>query len=170
MDILFVTARVLHVGLGVFWAGAMIFMAAFVVPSVRDAGPDGAKVAAGLMRRRVTDVMPVAAVLTILSGLYLYWRVSGGFGAAYMGSPVGMSYGIGAVAAFVALAFGLGVIRPSMLKAAAISRQAAEAPEEDRARLLGEAQAARARAAATGQVVAWLLVIAVVTMAVGRYV
>jgi hypothetical protein len=170
MDILFVTARVLHVGLGVFWAGAMVFMAAFIVPSVRDAGPDGAKVAAGLMRRRLTDVMPIAAFLTILSGLYLYWRVSGGFGAAYMGSPMGMTYGVGAVAAVVALVVGLGVIRPSMLRAAAISRQMAEAPEPDRDRLLGEAQSLRARAASAGQVVAWLLVVAVIAMAVGRYV
>ena len=145
-------------------------MTAFIVPSVRDAGPDGAKVSAGLMRRRVTDVMPVAAVLTILSGLYLYWRVSGGFGAAYMGSPMGMTYGVGAVASVVALVLGLGIIRPSMLKAAAISRRVAEAPESDRAGLSEEAQRVRARAATAGQIVAWLLVIAVLTMAIGRYV
>lgn len=148
----------------------MIFMAAFVGPAVRDAGPDGAKVGAGLMKRRITDVMPAAAVVTILSGLYLYWRVSGGFGSAYMGSPMGMTYGVGAVAAVVALILGLGIIRPSMLEAAAISRQVAEAPEQDKGRLLGEAQSLRARAAAASQVVAWLLVIAVITMAVGRYV
>jgi hypothetical protein len=87
-----------------------------------------------------------------------------------MGSPMGMTYGVGAVAAVVALVVGLGVIRPSMLRAAAISRQMAEAPEPDRDRLLGEAQSLRARAASAGQVVAWLLVVAVIAMAVGRYV
>lgn len=170
MDIAFLTARLIHVGLGVFWAGAMIFMAAFLVPSIRDAGPDGAKVAAGLMKRRFTDVVPAAAILTILSGLYLYWRISGGFGAAYMGSRPGMTYGTGAVTALVALVLGLGVIRPSMLRAASISQSLGGSSEEDRQRLLGEAQSLRGRAAATGKVVAWLLVVATLTMAIGRYV
>ena len=170
MDTLFVTARLLHVGLGVFWAGAMIFMAAFLVPSIRDAGPDGAEVAAGLMKRRFTDILPAAAILTILSGFYLYWRVSGGFDAAYMGSRMGMTYGTGAVAAIVALGLGLGVIRPAMLRAVSISQSLGGSPEEDRQRLLSEAQSLRTRAAASGKVVAWLLVIATLAMAVGRYV
>ena len=170
MDILFVTARLLHVGLGVFWAGAMIFMAAFLVPSIRDAGPDGTKVAAGLMKRRFTEILPTAAILTVLSGFYLYWRVSGGFGAAYMGSRMGMTYGVGAVAAIVALGLGLGIIRPAMLRAAAISQSLGASPEEDRPRLLGEAQSLRTRAAAIGKIVAWLLVVATLAMAVGRYV
>ena len=58
MDLLLLTARLLHVVLGVFWAGALIFTAVFLLPSIRDAGPDGAKVAAGLMRRRFLDVLP----------------------------------------------------------------------------------------------------------------
>ena len=120
MDVLFLAARVVHVALGVFWAGTLVFNAAFLFPSMRDAGPEGAKVAAGLMRRRFLDVVPVAAGLTVLSGLYLYWRNSAGFDVLYMRAPVGMAYGIGAVAALTALGLGVGIMRPAMLRAAAL--------------------------------------------------
>ena len=169
MDYVFLAARALHVALGVFWAGTLVFNATFLFPSMRDAGPDGAKVAAGLMRRRFLDVMPAAAGLTVLSGLYLYWRASGGFATAYMRSPVGMAYGIGAVAALTALGLGVGIMRPAMLRAAALSQAAAGTPPADRERALALAQALRARAGAAGQAVAWLLGATTVAMAVGRY-
>jgi len=170
MDVLLVGARVLHVFLGVFWAGTLIFVATFLGPSVRDAGPDGAKVMAGLMRRRFLDIMPAVAVLTVLSGFYLYWRVSGGFQAEWMGSATGMTYGIGAVAALVALGLGLGILRPAMLKAATLGQSAASAAPEERDRALAAAQALRARAGSVGQVIAVFLAIAVIAMALGRYV
>lgn len=107
MDLLFLTARVVHMVLGVFWVGTLMFSALFLLPAIRDAGPDGAKVAAGLMRRRFLDVLPAAAAVTVLSGFWLYWRVSAGFSSGYMGSSPGMAYGLGGLAAVLAL--GLGV-------------------------------------------------------------
>lgn len=170
MDASFLLARVLHVALGVFWAGTLIFNAAFLLPSMRDAGPDGAKVGAGLMKRRFLDIMPVVALVTILSGLYLYWRVSSGFNAQYMGSPVGMTYGLGAVISVVALALGVGIMRPAMLRAAALSQGAAVAAPEEREHAMATAQELRARAGRTGVVVAWLLAAATLSMALARYV
>jgi uncharacterized membrane protein len=170
MDVLLVCARVLHVFLGVFWAGTLIFVAVFLGPSVRDAGPDGAKVMAGLVRRRFLDIMPVVAVLTVLTGFYLYWRVSAGFHSEWMGSATGMTYGIGAVASLIALGLGLGFLRPAMLRSAALSQAAASAAPEERDRALTAAQALRARAGKVGQVIALMLAVAVITMAAGRYV
>jgi hypothetical protein len=162
-------ARLLHVVLGVFWAGTLIFNAVFLVPTIRDAGPEGAKVAAGLMRRRFFDVLPVVAGLTVLSGLWLYWRVSGGFTPAYMRSGPGMSYGLGATAAILAFGLGVGIMRPAMLRAAALSQSAASLAPPEREAQLARAQGLRRRAAATGRAVAGLLLVAAGTMALGRY-
>lgn len=170
MDALFLIARMLHVGTGVFWAGTLIFMAMFLMPSIRDAGPDGAKVAAGLMRRRFLDIMPAVAVLTIITGFYLYWRVSDGFSPTYMGSINGMTFGVGAVAALIALGLGLGILRPAMLRAAALTQSAGQAAPEERDRALQLAAALRLRAAYFGRVIAWFLAIAVIAMSIGRYV
>lgn len=169
MNALVLSARLLHVGLGVFWVGAMLFSSFFLLPAMRDAGPDGAKVAAGLMRRGFMNVMPVVALLTVLSGVYLYWFVSGGFQPAYMGSRRGITYGLGAVASIVAFALGVGIMRPAMLRAAGVSAQAATADADARERAMREAQALRARAGAMGRIIAWLLILATITMAIGRY-
>lgn len=169
MDHPFLFARLIHITGGVFWAGAMIFNAAFLLPSMRDAGPDAAKVSAGLMRRRFLDVIPAVAILTILSGLYLYWRVSAGFSPDFMRSPVSVAYTLGLIAALTALGFGLGIVRPSMLRAAALSQAASGMAASEAAAALATAQALRARAGKAAPVVAWLLVVTTVAMAVARY-
>jgi len=161
--------RLLHVGLGAFWAGALIFTAYFLLPSVREAGPDGAKVMAGLMRRRFLTVMPVVAAITILSGLWLYWKVSLGFQPASMGSRWGMAIGTGSVTAVLAFIIGVSVVRPSMLRAAALAEAAASAPAAEREARMAEAQALRARGGTAGRAVAVLLIITVAAMAVARH-
>ena len=130
MSYLVLAARILHVGCGAFWAGSMIFVAAFLVPALGEAGPDGAKVMGGLARRNFMVVVPIMAILTILSGFYLYWYVSAGFAPAYMGSMPGKVYGFGAVAALAAFGIGIGVVRPSMTRAMALSAQAGADPTQ----------------------------------------
>jgi uncharacterized membrane protein len=152
--------RVLHIVLGAFWAGTMIFNAVFLFPAMRDAGPDGAKVAAGLMRRRFLDVLPIAALLTIISGLWLYWLDSGGFEPAFMRSSMGKVLGVGTVAALVAFVLGVAIVRPAMRRAAALSQDPAQR---------AAAQALRMRAGRYGRVVAVLLVVATAAMAIARY-
>lgn len=169
MDIMLLANRLIHIVSGIFWAGTLIFMALFLQPSLRDAGPDGSKVAAGLLRRRFLDVMPIVALVTILSGFWLYWRVSGGFANSYMGSRAGMAYGLAGVASVLAFGIGVGVMRPATLRAASLSRQVAATSGPNQESLLAAAQALRARAAKAGKVVAALLALASVTMALGRY-
>jgi hypothetical protein len=170
MDFLLVFMRLLHIVLGVFWAGALIFHALWLIPALRDAGPEGAKVAAGLMRRHFFAILPAVGGLTILSGFWLYWRASLGFQPAYMRSSSGMTYGVGALAAIVALVLGVTVMRPSMLRAAELSQAAGAAPPHERETKLAQAQALRARGAQAARIVALLLAIATGAMAVGRYV
>jgi len=169
MQSLILTLRITHILLGVFWAGAIIMMAFFIGPAIKDAGPDGGKVMAGLIKRRLLNIVPAAATLSILAGLWLYWHDSGGADPAWMGSRMAMALGTGAVLSLVGFAIGVGVMRPSTLKAIALSQQAAQLPETERGAVMTEIQRLRGRAAAAGRAVAVLLIIVVVTMAVARY-
>lgn len=170
MDALMIALRLVHVLTGVFWAGALFFLAWFLIPSVRDAGPEGGKVVQALQQRGFMNVLPVVALLTILSGLYLYWRVSGGFQPAWQHSPVGMSLGLGAVASVIGFAIGVGVMRPATLKAGVLTQTLAQLTDPGaRDARMAEIQALRMRSAKAAQGVAGLLVIAVATMAVARY-
>jgi hypothetical protein len=170
MDWVIVTMRVVHVVLGVFWAGTLIFVALFLVPAVREAGPEGARVMAAIQRRRFLDVMPLVALATLLSGLWLYWRMSAGFRWGWMTTPMGSSLGIGGLSATLAFIIGVGVMRPATLQAGALARDAAEMPDgPERAARMAQVQALRGRSVRAGRVVAVLLALATALMAVARY-
>jgi uncharacterized membrane protein len=161
--------RLVHIGGGIFWVGATLFNALFLLPAFRDAGPSGQKVAEGIAKRRFMDIMPVVALLTLASGTWLYARASGNFSAGYMRAGPGLWFGIGGVIAVVAFAYGFIVVRPAMTRATTLSRIPADATPEARDRAMGEAQMLRARAATGGNVVSLLLVASAVTMAIARY-
>lgn len=169
MDTSMVVGRLIHILAGVFWVGTMVFVTTFLIPAIRDTGPDGGKVMAALTRRRFMQVMPVIAILTILSGLHLLGKVSNGFQVEYLKSGPGHAYGVGGGLAILAFIIGIAVTRPAMMKAVKLAESAASASEDERPVILAKAQASRARGARAGIVVAWLLVLATVAMAVGRY-
>ena len=170
MNLALITARVLHIFLGVFWAGTMIFNAAFLGPALRDAGPNAGPVMGNLIARRLLDVIPAAAALNLLSGIWLFWHVSSGFSQSFMASSAGRTYGTGAVVALIAFAIGVGVVRPSMRRAAELGKALQTAADTDKQGMMAQLQATRARAGKAGAWVAFLLGGTVVAMAIGRYV
>ncbi len=169
IDEALIVARLIHILGGVFWVGAMVFVTEFLVPSIGEAGPDGAKVMAGIARRKFMQIMPVVAALTILSGIYLYSRVSAGFEVGYMKSWPGHVYAIAGGMSVIAFILGVTITRPAMIKAVALAQAASTAAAGERESLLGQAQALRSRGSKVGRVVVLLLVASTVGMAIGRY-
>jgi hypothetical protein len=87
-----------------------------------------------------------------------------------MRSVTGMTIGFGGAVAIAAFATGVLVMRPAVLRAAALAQAAAKGPESERDAQLAAAMTLRMRAALAGRIVAALLVIAVVAMSIARYV
>lgn len=163
--------RLVHTVCGVYWAGTLFFVATLLQPSVADAGPEGGKVMQALMRRRYLDIMPIVAVLTMLSGLELLRRISGGFGAAWFGTGPGVTLTVGAAAAIVAFTIGMTILRPSAKRVGPLAQKAQHLPEgPERQALLAEVKGLRRRMAIGGRWVAVFLFIAVIGMAAFRYV
>lgn len=163
--------RAIHVVCGVYWAGTLFFLVTLLQPSVADAGPEGGKVQQALIRRRFLEVVPLMAILTIVSGIELYRRISGGFQAAWIASAAGMTLTVGAVAALLAFAIGISVLRPSAKKVGPLTQQAQGLPEgSDRDAAFAQIQRLRRRMILGGRWVAGLLIIAVAAMAIFRYV
>ena len=163
--------RVVHIAGGVFWAGTIVFFALFLEPSVREAGPDGAKVMQALMRRKYMIVVPIVAVLTMLAGVGLLEQVSGGFHPEWMSSPTGMTLSLGAALAIVAFLYGVFFVRPAAMRMTVLMPQLMQSPEgPGREALQAEAQSLRTRLRRGGRVVAALLALTTIAMAVARYV
>jgi len=156
MNWLMLVLRLIHIGGGAVWVGMMVFMVFFLTPAIAEAGPaEGGKLMAALQRRRIMVIMPVIALLTIGSGLWLMQRLYGGPGAL-AGSRMGIALNVGAAAAIIAFLIGIIFMRPAMMRATTTTDPA-------------EAQRLRTRGATLGRLVARLLVLALAAMAVARY-
>lgn len=160
MNTLIVLLRLVHIVLGALWVGMMAFTVIFLMPAIADAGPEGGKVMAALQRRNVMTVIPLLALANIASGAWLISAVYGGM-AGLMGSRPGQTFATGALLALLAFLLGITLMRPTMLRAAALAQD----PVANKAEL----QRLRARGAAVARVVVALLLVAVAAMAVARY-
>lgn len=165
-----VALRIIHIGSGVFWAGSLLFLAFFLAPAVGRAGPEGGRVMQELQKARLMHVIPLAALLTILSGAWLMWTLSGGLHPRFFGTGYGMSLSLGAAASILAFVIGLAVMRPTQLRMGELGGRMAGATDDERPRLAAEMTRLRTRSARASLAMAWLLIVAVVTMAVARYV
>lgn len=170
MDWLLILLRLTHIVLGAAWVGMMVLNVGFLMPALQAAGPAAGAVMAELQRRKLMTVIPIIALLTILSGIGLMERVWGGMGGL-MASRPGTTLLVGAILALLAFVLGIGIMRPAMLRAGALAQQLAglQNPEERAARA-AELDALRARATTVARLVTLLLVLAAAAMGVARYV
>jgi hypothetical protein len=170
MQAAMIALRLLHIVFGVYWVGAILFFVTFLQPSIRDAGPDGMKVAQQIIRRGYLNWLPAVALTTMLAGLVLYWLDARAMDGAWMASGTGRAFTVGATAAIVGFLVGFFVMRASTVRAVALAQtlpQLAEGPE--RQARMAEIDGLRRRAAMSSQWVAGFLVIAAAAMAVARY-
>jgi hypothetical protein len=170
VDPLLILLRLTHILLGAVWVGMMVMNVVFLMPTLRDAGPAAGPVMAGLQRRKFMVVIPVMALLTILSGAWLMMRVWGGVDGL-MASRPGQTYATGATLAIVAFIIGITIMRPAMMRAAALAQAMGSVQDgTERATRTAEMERLRARGALFGRLVTVLLVLATAAMAVARYV
>jgi uncharacterized membrane protein len=164
-----VILRLIHVLGGVFWVGGMLVMGLFVMPALASAGPAAGAVMAGLNQKKFPVVMPIVALLTILSGIRLMMIDSANFAGAWFASPVGRTFSTAGGLALLAFLFGMMLVRPAMMKALSLGQQMAGADEAAKARITAEMAAARKRGQVGNLIVIVLLVLAALGMATARY-
>jgi len=166
----YLAVRVLHVLMGAFWAGSVFFVVLYLAPSFVEAGPEGARVAGILQRRGWSGAVMGIALVTVLSGLYLLWMMSGHFSPGFMGSRSGILLSVGMLAGVTALLVGFFGTRPAnkrmgAVTAAVASRGGPPSPEEQ-----AELLRLRDRVAVLVRLIGVLLLVAVVTMALGPHI
>ena len=165
---LFLLARFLHVLAGVGWAGAVIFIAWILLPAIRSAGPSGGAVMQQL--KRLPVYLMVLAILTILSGLTLFWLDARALGEAWMHTGPGRTFAAGGALGILTAIIGMAVNTPAAKKLGMLigSIQATgKPPAPEQAAEIGRLQNRLYRAT---QITAVLLVLAVICMGVARYI
>jgi hypothetical protein len=166
-----ITLRLIHVFAGIFWAGGVFFFARFVLPAIEGSGAGGRKVMQQLMvKQKIGIAIPVAALLTVLSGFTMYALNTSASSGVWMHSRPGIAYGVGGIGGLVALVMGAAMIGPSLERVVKLEL-AADTDGRAITRDEGATIAQLNRRAEVGTRVATVaLLVAIAAMAVARYV
>jgi uncharacterized membrane protein len=170
MNYLMIALRLIHIFSGVFWVGASFTMLSFVMPSVAATGAEGQKFMQHLgLRTRYANTMMTVAVLTFLSGLTMYWQLSG-FRVSFLSSGYGLFLTIGGIAGFFALVTGYTMqyrsIQGMKALSAVIGASGGPPSPEQQARMRALSQTLMRG----GQITTAIMVVALTGMAVAQYV
>ena len=143
--------RLAHIFGAFAWIGGAMFLNSVVLPTAKEAGPDGAKYMQWIGRTgRLTRVFTGASITTVVAGLLLFFPTSGNFNGAWLGSAHGIVLSIGAVIGLLAFLhgiFGSGAVarRAAALAKEMASRNGPPAPEQiQQAQALGASTARQA--------------------------
>jgi uncharacterized membrane protein len=168
---LMIVLRLLHILGGVFWVGGAVVAAAFLIPTVRALGPAGGPFMAHMTQRMKFPLwMMAGSILTVISGVCLYWRDSRGFTSEWMHSPSGSVFGIGAALAIVSLVLGMTINSPTAKRMGAIAAAIQTAGGPPSPEQAAELQRLQRRMYLASLESAALLLLATTAMAAARYV
>ena len=163
--------RLLHIGCGIAWAGTVIFVAFFLDPAVKSSGPDGIRFMQQLVKtNRFPIVIMFLAIITILAGSLLIWKVSGGLQTLWLSTKNGKVLTTGGVLAIIAFLIGMTVNRPATIRIAKIGKAVAIAGGPPTTVQIAELTMLGKRLSTASRIIAFLLIFTIVGMSIFRYV
>lgn len=158
--------RIVHILSGVVWVGGALVMYFFIAPTSQATADAGQKFMGHLMGvTRLRTTFTVAAFLTVLAGLALFWIDSNGFTSDWMRSSAAQGFSIGAFFAIVGLVAGL----MGGSNIAALGKLGAQAQGKPTPEQLQQMQAIQKRLAVLGPINVYSLILAVLFMSIARY-
>jgi uncharacterized membrane protein len=161
--------RLIHVGAGAFWVGAVFTFFLFVQPAAAAVGPDATRFTYQLLHdRRLPAVILAAAATTIVAGAWLLVISSNGLDPDLLFDEARLGFTIGGVVAILTFAIGSLYVYPrTRVVERTIGRLVAERrpPTPDEQQLLARTGSESRRA---GWIVIVGLTIAVICMATAR--
>ena len=162
--------RLLHISCGIFWAGTAIYFAFFIEPAVHALGADGSKFMQQLARtNRFPVVMLLVALITVVAGALLIWKLSGGLQSQWLSTPYGTVLTAGASLAIIAFLIGFSISRPASMRMAKIGKTVAAAGGPPTLAQIQELQMLGKKLSVASRLIAILLILAVVGMSTFRY-
>lgn len=157
--------RIIHIVGGVFWVGGSLVMTFFVIPSIGAMGESSQKFVGHLMNNlKFSSRMAAASGLTVLAGAILF-GLDARAGAAWARSSFAIGLSIGAGFALIGFVLGILVGRSSQ----AMAQLGAQFPGKPTAEQLAQMQTIQKQQATYSTLSTVTLVLAVVFMAIARY-
>jgi uncharacterized membrane protein len=163
-----IVLRIIHVVGGIVWVGGAVLMAFFIAPALQSAGAAAGPIMGALQKRKFMVILPVIALLTMLSGLRLMMIMSSNFGEGYFRSPIGQTFSGAGLLAILAFVIGILVNRPTMIKLGTL-QQSMASDGASKEKIAAEIKKLQGRMAMAGWIVTAMLLAAAVGMSIARY-
>ena len=164
-----IVLRIVHVLTGVFWVGGTFLVAFFIIPTVKSTGPIGGQFAGALMgKARLAPWLTVGGILSVVSGLLLYWDLYANAPWSTFGPHT--LFGIGGVLAVIAFIAGAAIGPATSSRMAALGARIAGQGTPPTPQQITEREALLNRLSALARFNATVLGLAVACMAAARYV
>ncbi|HLF34941.1 MAG TPA: hypothetical protein VI583_11920 [Cyclobacteriaceae bacterium] len=171
MNYYLITLRILHIGLGILWAGAIMTFALFIIPTLNSMGAEAGKFMTALNKvARYPMFMSIIATLTIVTGFLLLWKISAGFNSIWMSSHYGITMSTGDVLALIAYSFDITIVMPTSVKLAKAGAEFAASNTPPTPGQISIMTGYRKRIQKVTGLVALLIALSVVCMAIAQYV
>ena len=152
------------------WAGASMMLTFIVEPAVIASGEDGTRFMQRLTTQgRFANYMLVSAVLAVAAGATLLWIVSAGFSKAWVSTGPGLGFTLGGVSALIAFFIGYLVQNRSTERMVHLGQTITTGGNPPNQEQLAMLQTYRTRISLGGRWTTGFLILAVVLMAVSRY-
>jgi hypothetical protein len=165
-----IVLRLAHVVAGILWGGAAVAYLFFFKPSVESIGAAGPDFMRNLMERRKYPIfMMMVSLLTLLSGLGLYWLSSARFNPLWIKTGPGIGYTLGSLAALVAFFVGGLGIAPLSGRLAALGGRIAAAGGAPTPEQASEMRSLAGKLVRAEYMDFIMLAISMLTMATARY-
>jgi hypothetical protein len=163
--------RVLHIAAGVAWAGSVFLFVVLIQPSAAAVEPAAGPFMMELLGRRklVSGLLSLGGI-TVVAGLFLYWRDANGLDGlgVFLSSRFGLVLTIGAMAAIAAFLVGLFGTRPNVRRLLDLASRTTPGSPPPPA-VAQDIASVQARLKTLARVALALIGVAVVAMATARY-
>jgi hypothetical protein len=168
LDILIL--RLIHIGVGAFWVGAVFTSVLFVQPTAAALGPEGGRFSFHLARhRRFSKAILLSAATTIIAGIWLLWISTNGLNLDRLLDISRLGFTVGGLVAILTFALGSLYVYPRTERVVGIMSSAmaeSRGPNPEEQAKLGQL---RAQLLQAGWVTVVGLGVAVAAMATARY-
>jgi len=157
--------RIIHIGAGIFWVGGSLIMTFFVAPSIGAIGESGQKFVGHLMNNlKFSSRMAAASGSSILAGFILFW-LDARAGTAWLRSDFATGLSIGAGFALIGFVAGMLFGRTTR----AMAQLGAQIQGKPTSEQLAQMQKIQKQQATYSIISTVTLILAVIFMAIARY-
>ena len=166
----FLILRVVHILLASIWVGATVSTTFYFIPAIKEAKAAGGEVMAGVMKRGYSTAMSSIAGIVMLTGLYLYAKVTQNFDPIVSGAMPARVFGVGAIAGIIATVLASMAGAKAKRAVALMQKAGPMADGAEKSAIMQQVSALQQTMGTFSRITLVLMLIAIVTMSIGHYV